>query len=89
MSSFLSFFPMDEPKYAVFVMIDEPKGIKETYGYATGGWVGAPTVARVIASMASVLGMEPRTENLNFGDNLLRYVKTEEQIKRERQIAAH
>ena len=88
-SSFLSFFPMDEPKYAVFVMIDEPKGIKETYGYATGGWVGAPTVARVIASMASVLGMEPRTENLNFGDNLLRYVKTEEQIKRERQIAAH
>lgn len=88
-SSFLAFFPMDEPKYAVFVMIDEPKGIKQTYGYATGGWVGAPTVSRVIASMTSVLGMKPRENNREFGDDLLKYVKTEEQIKKERQIAAH
>jgi cell division protein FtsI (penicillin-binding protein 3) len=88
-SSFLGFFPMDAPKYTVFVMIDEPKGIKETYGYATGGWVGAPTVSRVVASMAAVLGIEPQVKENNFGDNLLRYVKKKEQIKKERKIAAH
>ncbi len=88
-SSFLGFFPMDEPQYVVFVMIDEPKGIEETYGYATGGWVGAPTISRIIASMTKVLGMAPKDKNQDFGDNLLRYVKTEEQIKKERQIAAH
>lgn len=87
-SSFLGFFPMDKPQYAVFVMIDEPKGVKETYGYATGGWVGAPTVSRVIYSMATVLGIEPQQGN-KFGDSLLRYVKTKEQVKKEQQIAAH
>ena len=38
---------MNAPRYAVFVMVDEPEGIKETYGYATGGWVAAPAVAAV------------------------------------------
>jgi len=88
-SSFLAFYPMNAPKYAVFIMIDEPKGIEQTYGYATGGWVGAPTVSRVISSMATVLGIEPKEDQEKFGDNLLRYVKTKEQVKKERQIASH
>ena len=88
-SSFLGFFPMDAPQYAVFIMIDEPKGVGETYGYATGGWVGAPTVSRVIASMVSVLGMKPSKDDKSFGDNLMKYVKTKEQIKKERKIATH
>lgn len=58
-SSFVGVFPMDHPKYAVFIAIDEPKGNKASFGYATAGWVAAPAVARVVASMASILGMEP------------------------------
>ncbi|MCB9988565.1 MAG: penicillin-binding protein 2 [Rhodospirillales bacterium] len=58
-SSFMGFFPMDEPRYAVFVMVDEPKGVKETFGYATGGWVAAPAVGHVIAAMGPLLGMKP------------------------------
>ncbi len=52
-------FPVDAPKYAVYIMIDEPHGIKKTFGFATGGFVAAPAVARVIASMAAVLGIAP------------------------------
>lgn len=87
-SSFLGVFPMDAPRYAVFVMIDEPKGVKETYGYATGGWVGAPTVGRIISSMTSVLGLSP-SHKQNFESSLMKYVKTKEQIKEEQKIAAH
>ena len=87
-SSFLGVFPMDAPRYAVFVMIDEPKGIKETYGYATGGWVGAPAVGRIISSMTSVLGLSPSTKK-GFESSLMKYVKTKEQIKEEQKIAAH
>lgn len=60
-SSFIGVFPVDAPRYAVFIMVDEPKGNKQSYGYATGGWVGAPAMARVVASMASILGLQPQT----------------------------
>lgn len=59
-SSFISVFPVDDPKYAIYVMIDEPKGNKSTYGYATGGWVAAPAVGRVIARMGPLLGIAPK-----------------------------
>lgn len=60
LTSFISVFPVDKPKYAVLVMIDEPKGNKSTYGYATGGMIAAPTAGRVIARMGAMLGIKPR-----------------------------
>ena len=62
-SSFVGAFPMDDPQYVVFVALDEPKGNKATYGYATAGWVAAPVVSKVITSMASILGIMPDKEN--------------------------
>lgn len=56
-SSFVAAFPIDNPKYIIMVMIDEPKGNKKSYGYATAGWVAAPAVANVIKSMGAVLGI--------------------------------
>ena len=41
-SSFVGAFPMSDPKFVVLVSLDEPKGTKETGGYATGGMVAAP-----------------------------------------------
>lgn len=58
-ASFVGAFPMDRPRYVVFAMVDEPKGRKETHGYATGGWVAAPVVGRVVARMAPLLGLQP------------------------------
>ncbi len=76
-SSFIGVFPMDAPRYAIFIMVDEPKGQKHTWGYATGGWVAAPAVARVVASMAGILGIPPVNENApenHFGDTLKQFV---------------
>jgi cell division protein FtsI (penicillin-binding protein 3) len=61
-SSFLAAFPMNEPRYTVLVMVDEPHGTKKTFGYATGGWVAAPAVGRIIPRIAPLLGVPPVDE---------------------------
>ncbi|HUB13315.1 MAG TPA: penicillin-binding transpeptidase domain-containing protein [Acetobacteraceae bacterium] len=58
-SAFTSVFPMNDPRYAVYIMLDEPHGNKSTYGYSTAGWVSAPEAGRVIARMAPMMGMLP------------------------------
>jgi cell division protein FtsI (penicillin-binding protein 3) len=50
---------MDRPKYAVLVLLDEPKGLPETYGFATSGWNAVPTAGSVIARIAPILGIAP------------------------------
>ena len=60
-ASFVGAFPMDDPQYVVFTMIDDPKGNTDTFGYATGGWIAAPIVRRVVERSASLLGIQPKT----------------------------
>lgn len=86
-SSFLAFFPSEAPKYAVYIMIDEPKGIKETHGFATAGWVAAPPVGKVIESIVAIEGIKPQ-QNDELGGTLSAYVKTKEQIAKEKSLAA-
>jgi cell division protein FtsI (penicillin-binding protein 3) len=62
LASFVAAFPIDEPRYAVLVMVDEPKATAKTFGYATGGWVAAPTVGRLVKRMAPLLGVTPVPE---------------------------
>ncbi len=59
LSSFVAAFPMNDPRYVVVAMVDEPQGTKETFGYATGGWTAAPVVGRVIAQIGPMLGVQP------------------------------
>jgi cell division protein FtsI (penicillin-binding protein 3) len=59
LTTFLSTFPTTDPKYLVFVMLDEPQGITETYGYRTSGWNVAPTAGRIIERVAPILGVVP------------------------------
>jgi len=61
-SSFVAAFPIHEPKYALFVILDEPKGNAATFGYATGGWTAAPVISKIITRMSAVLGIEPIDE---------------------------
>lgn len=61
-SSFIGVFPMNAPRYVVMAQLDEPKGIKESYGYATGGWTAAPVVGKVISQVAPLLGLAPIDE---------------------------
>jgi len=75
-SSFLGFFPMDAPRYAVFIMVDEPKGNKASWGYATGGWVAAPAVGRIIKAMGPLLGLTPESseEEQEMSASLKQYI---------------
>ncbi|MEZ5648415.1 MAG: penicillin-binding transpeptidase domain-containing protein [Alphaproteobacteria bacterium] len=58
-SSFVAAFPIDAPRYIILGLLDEPKGNKATYGYATAGWVSAPMVGRMIARIAPMAGIPP------------------------------
>ncbi|PPR63235.1 MAG: Peptidoglycan synthase FtsI, partial [Alphaproteobacteria bacterium MarineAlpha3_Bin7] len=86
LSSFVGVFPSNQPKYIVFVMLDEPKGIKSTFGKATGGWVAAPTVGNIIRQIVIINGMAPNRvseKKLNPGDPM--YIKPEK-VRKNKQI---
>jgi cell division protein FtsI (penicillin-binding protein 3) len=62
-ASFAATFPVHDPRYVLVVMVDEPKGQKHSYGYATGGWVAAPAARHIIENAAPLLGIHPVDEN--------------------------
>ena len=62
LASFIATFPVDDPQYVVLVMVDEPKGDKSTYNFATGGWISAPVVNKIIGRMGPLLGIKPDYE---------------------------
>jgi cell division protein FtsI (penicillin-binding protein 3) len=62
LSSFVAAYPLNDPQFVVLVMVDEPKGNKKSFGYATGGWVAAPAVKRIISRMAPLYGILPIDE---------------------------
>jgi cell division protein FtsI (penicillin-binding protein 3) len=77
-TSFAGVFPMDEPRYAMVVMLDEPKGTAETFGFRTAGWNAAPIFGKVVSRIAPMLGVRP---DLNREPNMaevLPYVREEE-----------
>jgi cell division protein FtsI (penicillin-binding protein 3) len=61
-SSFVGAFPIDAPRYVILAMIDEPKGNKSTLNYATGGWVAAPVVGRLVTHLAPLFGIAPKVD---------------------------
>ena len=63
MVSFVGTFPAHDPAYLIFVMVDEPKGQKFSYGYATAGWVAAPAIRQIVEQIAPKLGVLPVDEN--------------------------
>ena len=58
-TTFAGVFPMDEPRYVIVVMLDEPKATKDTYGFHTAGWNVAPVVSRTVSRIAPMLGVRP------------------------------
>jgi cell division protein FtsI (penicillin-binding protein 3) len=54
---FIGAFPMTAPKYAVYVVLDDPKASAKTFGYATAGWNAAPTAGKVIKRIGPMLNV--------------------------------
>lgn len=57
-TTFVSAFPISNPKYALLVMLDEPKGSKETWGFVTSGWNTVPTAGKIIEAIAPQLNLK-------------------------------
>ena len=81
LASFIGAFPMDNPKYLVLVMLDEPKAIPGTYGFATSGWNAVPTAGKIIERIAPMLDVEP----VFTPEDLQKLAKLEEQEKKKKQ----
>ncbi|MEO7635938.1 MAG: penicillin-binding protein 2 [Sphingomicrobium sp.] len=58
-TSFAGVFPMDEPRYAMVMMLDDPKGTKETYGLHTAAWNIGPAFSTAVNRIAPMLGVRP------------------------------
>ena len=58
-TSFAGVFPMDEPRYAMVMMLDAPHATADTYGFTTAGWNAAPAFARTVSRIAPMLGIRP------------------------------
>jgi cell division protein FtsI (penicillin-binding protein 3) len=63
LSDFIGAFPMNDPRYLVYMMVDEPHGTKASHGYATAGWTVVPATGRAIARIAPLLGIAPVDES--------------------------
>lgn len=59
LTSFIGAFPMEAPRYALLIMLDDPQPIPGTFGQATSGWNAVPVAGTVISRIAPLLGIAP------------------------------
>ncbi|ACI52906.1 Peptidoglycan glycosyltransferase [Gluconacetobacter diazotrophicus PA1 5] len=70
-AAFTSIFPMNAPRYAVYVMLDSPKATPQTHGWTTAAWNAAPTVSKIVTRIGPMLGLFPNTANAQAIDEAL------------------
>jgi cell division protein FtsI (penicillin-binding protein 3) len=58
-TSFAGVFPMDEPRYVMVMMLDEPQGTAETFGFRTAAWNVGPAFGAAVSRIAPMLGVHP------------------------------
>ncbi|WP_422060299.1 peptidoglycan D,D-transpeptidase FtsI family protein [Sphingopyxis sp.] len=58
-ATFAAAFPMDNPRYVIVAMIDEPKGNAYSSGQRTAGWTAAPVVRKIVMRAGPMLGVFP------------------------------
>lgn len=58
-TNFAGVFPIDEPRYVIVVMLDEPQATAESMGFRYAGWNVAPVVSKTVSRIAPMLGVRP------------------------------
>lgn len=58
---FASAFPLDNPQYAMIILVDEPKRENEQSG-RTAGWNAGEVSGRIVARIAPMLGVQPNLD---------------------------
>ena len=58
-STFAAAFPMDDPRFVVVAMLDEPKGTTASSFQRTAAWNAAPIVGKLIPRIGPLLDVRP------------------------------
>lgn len=74
-TGFIGAFPMPNPEYSVYVVLDEPQATKKTHGYRTAGWIAAPTAANIIQRIGPMLNVTTSGNQEPDWHKMLRKVK--------------
>ncbi|MEE9426587.1 MAG: penicillin-binding protein 2 [Paracoccaceae bacterium] len=61
-ATFASFFPADNPRYVLVVMLDEPVETSGTKPRRSASWTAVPVAAEMIRRTAPLLGLRPQIE---------------------------
>ena len=75
-TTFLGGFPYDDPEYILLIMLDDPKAIEGTYGYATAGYNAAPTAKNIFQRIAPILMKNGNREDEKDELKVARYIQT-------------
>jgi cell division protein FtsI (penicillin-binding protein 3) len=71
LATFVAAFPMNDPRFAILAMVDEPKPNATSHGYATAGWVTAPVIGAVVQRIAPLYGLKPTPDDAPEAQNPL------------------
>ena len=55
LTAFTGVFPINAPQYVLLVILDEPKGVKESFGLRTAAWNAVPTAGKIIDGILPLL----------------------------------
>ena len=61
-TTFMAAAPMNDPKYLIVTIMDEPQGLPESGGYATAAWNSGVVTGKIIERVAPILGLPPQFE---------------------------
>ncbi len=54
-TAFVGVFPANAPQYTIMVVLDEPQGTKESWGWRTAAWNAVPTTGKILNSILPLL----------------------------------
>lgn len=58
---------VEKPRYIVVALLEDPKGLKKTFGFTAAGWNVAPIGGKILGRVAPILGLQPNLKVLNEG----------------------
>ena len=58
-STFAAAFPMEQPRYVIIAMLDEPRGTLASSFQRTAAWNAAPIVGRLVPRIGPLIGVRP------------------------------
>jgi cell division protein FtsI (penicillin-binding protein 3) len=76
-TTFAGVFPMDEPRYVIVAMLDDPKATADTYGFHTAGWNVAPVISGAVSRIGPMLGVMPNPAREANLSEVLPFVRAE------------